>query len=446
MIAFLDRFSRQPKSEDAAKSERAKAAAAALEAARGIYLDRVLNSIKSVPTGAVEPCVGPKPEASASITTENQAPQCLTAQDLIALAAIASDKPEEQALGSWRYPAGLTILCVTAAILVWGARTAPINALKLVAETDYVTITSAADIEAITLPFSNTVGIDTLRLKLKSDVGVLLAGDGSFSQPCQTFALDRRVTLHRPEALSLTFEPGSAVTLSSFKTPGAQNVNVMLVTGNGAWAVNSTLPLTQGTSGNCQNFAENDWRVPAKLTFQSTTKQPRNEAEMLIQVPGGDRTASPAAGLLPRFSLDVIDVSFETVASNSVSSAGPPLRCAVIQGTVDFEQRLPLIGVSRIGHETISKRQCLTVAGDAKKRWYVAVNPTADGNFEVSQQTDDARGIKLYTKGPVGDHQFGESYLAILKADPGLALFISVATALIANLWSFAQLLKRWTS
>ncbi|WP_128956580.1 hypothetical protein [Bradyrhizobium zhanjiangense] len=433
--------------EDAAKIQRAERAAAALEEARGIYLDRVLNTTGTSPAGAVEPCSSPNSPASGSTTVQSQARQSLTAQDLIALAAIAHDKPEEVALGSWRYPVGLAIVCITAAILVWGARTAPINALKLVAETDYVTITSAPNIEALTLPFSNTVGIDALYLKLKSSVSaLLLAADGSMSQRCEALALDRRVTLHQPGALALTVEPGSALTLSSFKTPGAQNVNEMLVTGSGAWTLTTTLPLSQSAPGDCHDFAGNDWRVPAKLTFQSPTKQPQNEAEMLIKVPSGARTAPPATALLPSFALDAIDVSFETVAANSVSSAGPPVRCAVIQGTVDFEQRLPLIGVSRIGHETISKRQCLTVAGDTKKRWHVAVNPTADGHFEVSQQTGDDQAIKLYTKGPVGDHQFGESYLAILKADPGLVLFASVATALIANLWSFAQLLKRWTS
>lgn len=444
MIDFLHRFWRQPKIEDAAKIERAESAAAALEVARGIYLDRLLDTIG--PAGAVEPCASPNSPAFGLTTVQSQARQSLTAQDLIALAAIANDKPEE-ALGSWRYPAGLTIVCITAAILVWGARTAPINALKLVAETDYVSITSASNIEAVTLPFNNTVGIDTLYLTLKSNVDAsVLAADGSITQHCPPITLDRRVTLHRAEALVLTFEPGSTVALSSRKTPGSQNVNEMLVAGNGAWTLTSNLPLSQSTPGACRDFTGNDWRVPARLTFQSPTKQPQNEAEMLIRVPSGTGAAPPATALLPSFALDAVDVSFEMVASNSVSSAGPPLRCAIIQGSLDFEQRLPLIGVSRIGHETISKRQCLTVAGDAKKRWRVAVNPTADGRFEVSQQTDDAQAIKLYTTGPVGDHQFGETYLAILKADPGLALFVSVATALIANLWSFAQLLKRWTS
>jgi hypothetical protein len=446
MSGFLDCFRSLPTIEDAAKTERAKAVAAALEAARDIYLADVLNTIGSYSAGAVQTSGSPGSPPAGSAAIQSQPRQCLTAQDLIALAAIANDKPEET-MGSWRYPAGLTIFCITAAILVWGARTAPIHALKLVAETDYVTITSASGIDAVTLPFNNTVGIDALYLKLKGSVDAfLLAGDGSTSQPCQTPALDRRVTMHQPGALGLTFEPGSALTLSSFRTPGAQSVNEMLIAGNGAWTLTSNLPLTQSTQGDCHDFAGNDWHVRAALTFRSPTKQRQNDAEMLIQVPSGAATAPPATALLPSFALDAVDVSFETVASNSASTIGPPLRCAVIQGIVDFEQRLPLIGVRRIGHETISKRQCLAISGDNKRRWRVSVNPTADGHFEVSQQIDDTRGVKIYTKGPVGDHQFGESYLAILKADPGLVLFVSVATALIANLWSFAQLLKRWTS
>jgi hypothetical protein len=119
----------------------------------------------------------------------------------------------------------------------------------------------------------------------------------------------------------------------------------------------------------------------------------------------------------------------------------------VINGAVDFEQRVPWIGVRHVGREELGTRQCPTLETDSNRRWRVVVNPTADAHFEIIQRNSDSgRSDQLYLTGAAGDRRIGASYLAILKSDPGLALLLGVASALIANLWSFAQLLRRWVS
>lgn len=449
MSMFLDLLRRRPTEQDAVKERRAAVAAAALEAGRTAYLSRVVAILGSTAQQAAHPgsntgLVSPAPDM-----VQDEAGQGLRAVDLIALAAIANDKPKEEPIGAWQYPAALAIVCITAAVLVYGSRTAPTTALAIVAETDHVAVTAAPEADAVALKFTNFPPIAALNARINGSAeALLLASDGGVAQRCPPIAIDRLVRLHEPEGLTLTFASGSTLTLSAFKTPGAANVDQLRLGGDGAWTLQAALPWMPNLSGDCSHFGGNEWRLPTRLTFQAP-RQEQGDAEMLIQLKPGDRDRPPASALLPRVVLDASRVSFETVAANALLSPGPPARCSVIAGTVDFEQRLslPLIDVRHVGHEVLGKRQCPTLATRNELRWRVAVEPIANGNFEVTQRASDTGGVgTVYLVGPVGERKIGVSYLAILTADPGLALLLGAATSVIANLWSLSQLLRRWIS
>jgi hypothetical protein len=417
---------------DDVKAKRAARAAATLDTARTIYLDRVVDIVGSP--------IGTDPAPSAAGVVEGKTHPRLTAEDLNALAAIAQDKPE--GAGAWKYPVALAIVFITVAILVLGSRTAPLTALTIVAETDYVAVNTAPDADAASLRFDNAARIDALHLRLNGNAQAqLLSPDGSVGQSCPTIPIDRSLTLRGPEGLELTFASGAELRLSVFKTPGVASVDQMRIAGDGAWMLKAILPRARNVTGDCSHFGGNEWRLPAMLAIQA-----HGVSEMLIQVPRGDRDL-PATALLPRIDLVASRVSFEVLASNALLSVGPPSRCAVIEGSLDFEQHIPLIGVRNTGREELGKRQCPTLVADANRRWRVVVDPAADGHFEVTQRASDDGGIgQLFLNGTAGGRQIGASYLAILKSDPGLALLFGVATAVITNLWSFAQLLRRWVS
>jgi hypothetical protein len=166
---------------------------------------------------------------------------------------------------------------------------------------------------------------------------------------------------------------------------------------------------------------------------------------LIIATPPG-KDLLPATVLLAGsagFYSKATDVRFEQASTDATT--GSLMHCALLDATIYYEQQIPLVGVTYQGQTKLEKRQCPSLDGSAT--WTVRVEGMDAGNLQVSQRLDGSSGIDaLYALGPLGNRELGESYLSILKGDPGLALLIGVATAIIANLWSLAQLLRRWLS
>lgn len=433
MSMLADLFSCPPPNEqDRKRSERAKAAAAALQQARGAYLEALL-----APKAKKRRKVPPRNKPSLSkADPEADGPRELNAADLIALAAIAEDKPDDPPMGRWRFLVALAISIVTAVAVTVGLGKAPITALNIVAATDYVSIATAPAADSLEIVFRSVVHIDSLDVTYGGSAEAnLFTHDGKLGVTvCPEQA--RRVTVQEPQGVKLTIEPGSTLTFSAPSVAGVEGARQMQISADGAWKLETTIPWRQGVVGGCNDFTGDIWQAPAKLSFKMGSP-----SEVLVQVPDGHGLPSSSA-LLPRTQLQTTSVSFETATTN-----GPPSRCSVLEGSIDYEQRVPFIGARFIGHTPIEKRRCPTLNLRGGGSWPVVVDAIDSGRFEVGERINTSNDIRgLYLAGPLGDQQIGESYLKILQGDAGLTTAIGFATACIANLWGFAQLLRRWLS
>jgi hypothetical protein len=159
-----------------------------------------------------------------------------------------------------------------------------------------------------------------------------------------------------------------------------------------------------------------------------------------------DKDSLPVTAGLPPLRLDASQVTFDDVGLDNQQWGAAPARCSIQSGSVDFLQRVPLVGIESAGHADLRGRQCPITKLKAPDQiiWKVRLGPSEGGLFEVTQSARDASGLgSLYIDGAWPGRGLGKSYLEIVKEDPGLTLMIAVATLILSNLWSFAQLLKR---
>lgn len=362
----------------------------------------------------------------------------LDAQDLIALAAIVEDQPAEPPLGSARFLVALAILLFTFAVLIFGSKTAPVTGLAIFAVTERVSVKTAAESE---FTVADTPAIETMDLLLNGTASIEpIAGNGQLlGTSCPEVGDNRNIRLEKPEGLKIAVSPGSDLSFTSSAPRGAA-ASWLAIAVDGKASITTAFPVQGRSPGDCASFRQDSWSTPALLTFSANPLP-----NLAIATPPG-KDSLPATALLSGssgFSAKVKDVRYEQASTGATT--GSLTRCALLEGTIYYEQRVPWSGVAYQGQTKLEKRQCPSIDGSAA--WTVRVEGTDEGNLQVSQRLDGSSGIQsLYALGPLGNRELGESYLSILKGDPGLAMLIGVATAIIANLWSLAQLLRRWLS
>lgn len=371
-----------------------------------------------------------------------------TAEDVVALAVISESGLDL----SWRLVVATAILLVTIAVLALGLRTAPMTRIDIRAVANHVTVVSANKTDA-RLTISSATSANYLELWGAGTVeATLLRARASpvAASPCSILDISSRVIkLLHPERVSFLYAPGSSLTFSALKTDGSNRYRRLQIDGDGPWTVSATLPLLPtALPGSCKDLEAGSWSVPAKLTF--FPPGPRAEISgqsILIEVPGAESDAPQATAVLSPLILNATSVDFDDAVVGGPQMQSIPFRCAIQSGTVDYVQRLPLVGVEFTGHEELRNRQCPMPRLGKGAIWKVSIRPSNDGLFEVVQSANGSDGQgSLFVEGAGRGREVGKSYIAIVKEDAGLALIVSVIAVVFSNLWSVAQLLRRWTA
>ncbi|MCA6098182.1 hypothetical protein [Bradyrhizobium australafricanum] len=404
---------RPAKSADAVETD---AAAAVLAGTKKRYLDAFLSNTTPTPT----------------------------AQDILALQAIAGDG--RGLVGAGRVVAAVCIVIVTIVVLAIGLRKAPITRIELRAVADHVAVRLSKTMDSAGFEVSSATPIEKLVYSGTGTADVTLSSGTAPGKPC--YAIDikgRTIGLQRPEGVKFTYSPDALLVFSAYKKIGVNRIDELLIDARGTLTLKASLPSSEKPFDQCDQFKSDIWHGPASVTFRPPADV--SDTSVNIRVNAADKDALPVTAVLPPLRLDASQVTFDDVGLDNQQWGAAPSRCSIQSGSVDFLQRVPLVGIESAGHADLRGRQCpiTKLKAPDKVIWKVRLGPSEGGLFEVTQSTRDAGGLgSLYVDGAWPGRELGKSYLEIVKEDPGLTLIIGVVTLIFSNLWSFAQLLKRW--
>ncbi|MGY4399254.1 hypothetical protein [Bradyrhizobium sp. USDA 3315] len=412
-------------------------------------------------TQPAQPSKGVKPVAAEALEADTVAAEALarakmlyledlasrsntapTAQDILALQAIAGDG--SGLVGMRRVVTAIVIVFVTVIVLLVGLRKAPITQIELRAVADHVAVQLSKTTDTSGFELSSANPIEKLDYKGMGTASVDLNAGAAPGKPCSAIDIKGRIiTLQRPEGVRFTYSPGTLLAFSTYKKIGVNRIDELLIDARGTVTLKATLPSSEKPFDQCDQFKSNIWYGPASVTFDPPAGD--SDASINIWVNAADKDALPATAVLRPLRLDAPQVTFGDVGLDSQQWGAAPSRCSIQSGSVDFLQRA--FGIESAGHADLRTRQCpiIKLKAPDKVIWKVRVGPSEGGLFEVTQSARDAGGLgSLYVDGAWPGRGLGKSYLEIVKEDPGLTLMIAVTTLILSNLWSFAQLLKRW--
>jgi hypothetical protein len=366
-----------------------------------------------------------------------------TAEDILALQAIAGDGG---LVGAWRVATAVIIVVATITVLAIGLRKAPITRIELRAVADHVGVRLSKTMDTSGFQISSTPPVEKLNYSGTGTADVALNPGPAPGKRCSAIDIKgRTITLQRPEGVKLIYSPDASLVFSAYKNIGVSRIEELLIDARGTLTLKATLPSSDKPFDQCDQFKSDIWYGPATITLSPPAGV--SVTSINISVKGGDKDALPATAVLPPLRLDASQVTFDDVGLDLLQWGAAPSRCSIQSGSVDFLQRVPLVGIESAGHAVLRNRQCPITKLDTPDKviWKVRLGASEGGLFEVNQSTKDADGLgSLYVDGAWPGRELGKSYLEMVKEDPGLTLIIGVATLILSNLWSFAQLLKRW--
>jgi hypothetical protein len=367
-----------------------------------------------------------------------------TAEDILALQAIAGDGGG--LVGAWRVVTAVIIVVTTIIVLAIGLRKAPITRIELRAVADHVAVRASKTMDTSGFEISSATPVEKIDYSGTGTADVTLNDGPNTGNLCSAIDIKgRTLTLQRPEAAKFTFSPDALLAFSAFKKIGVNRIDQLLIDARGTLTLKATLPSSTKSFHQCDQFKNDVWYGPAKVTLNPPADV--SDTSINIWVNGGDKDALPATAVLQLPPLDASQVTFDDVGIDNQQWGAAPSRCSIQSGSVDFLQRVPLVRIESTGHVALRDRQCPITKLNAPDKVIskISLRPSAGGLFEVVQSTEDADGLgSLYVDGAWPGRGLGKSNLEILEEDPGLTLIVGVATLILSNLWSFAQLLKKW--
>lgn len=363
-----------------------------------------------------------------------------TAEDILALQAVAGDGGD--LVGKWRVVTAVVIVAVTILVFAVGLQKAPITRIELRAVADRVAVQLSEKTVSSSFQISSAAPVEKLNFLGATTGEAILGSAADRKKNCPIDVKERAVTLSHPEQVKLIYSPGASLTFSAIKKVGVNQVDEVLIDGRGTFTLKAFLPSTDKPIDDCDHFKGDVWSGPANITLSPPSEV--TNMSMNIWVSGGEKEAMPATAVLGLPRLDASKVTFDDVGVDFLQWGATPTRCSIRSGSIEYLQRVPLVKIESLGRSELRNRQCPISNSKAldSKIW---LGPSESGLFEVIQRIESPDGIgSMYVDGALPGRELGKSYLEIIKEDPGLTLIIGIATLIMSNLWSFAQLLRRW--